>query len=388
MIFSRKLMMLVAVMLMAVSIVPAVTAQEDGIESLCLITDLGRVNDGTFNQFAHEGAVAVSEDYDLDYDFIETVSEADYESNIQTCVNDGADAIVTVGFLIQDATVAAAEENPDIFFIGVDQFIEDGPTNFVGLQFNEDQAGFVVGVLAGMIAFDDGEDVIAGVYGIDVPAVKRFRNGYEQGALFVNEDWEIGTNILGAYADSFVDQAQGISLANQFIGEGAYVIFGAGGPLGSAAIAEAASQGIYVIGVDQDEYFTTFAEGETDGAEFLISSAIKRVDLAVYDAVSFLAEGDFDTWDEFGGGNYYGEVGSAGPNESDIDEFYYDTVDMVAELLFEECISTNVDPVSGDLLSDEEIEEFEPAEGCDALFEEFEMEMDAMMEEMEMEEEE
>src|SRR5690606_32386839 len=108
------------------------------------VTDLGRVNDGTFNQFAHEGAVAVAEDFELDYNFIETTSEADYDANIQTCVDNGADAVVTVGFLIQDATAAAAEANPDVYFVGVDQFVVDGPENFVGLQFREDQAGFLV----------------------------------------------------------------------------------------------------------------------------------------------------------------------------------------------------------------------------------------------------
>ncbi|MEO1289193.1 MAG: BMP family ABC transporter substrate-binding protein, partial [Chloroflexota bacterium] len=244
--FTRKMTVLVAILSLVAVLIPATSAQDDAITSLCLVTDLGRVNDGTFNQFAHEGAVAVSEDFELDYDFIETVSEADYEANINTCIDDGADAVITVGFLIQDATVAAAEANPDVFFVGIDQFLMDGPSNMIGVQFREDQAGFLVGALAALVANENEADVIAGVYGIDVPAVVRFRNGYEQGALYVNPEWEVGTNILGAYADSFVDQAQGISLANQFIGEDAFVIFGAGGPLGSAAIAEAASQGVFV----------------------------------------------------------------------------------------------------------------------------------------------
>lgn len=369
--YSRKFIVLFALLAMALSLVPAVSAQ-DGIESLCLVTDLGRVNDGTFNQFAHDGAVAVSDDYELDYDFIETVSEADYDTNIQTCVDNGADAVVTVGFLIQDATAAAAEANPDVYFVGVDQFVVDGPENFVGLQFREDQAGFLVGALAALVANDAEEDVIAGVYGIDVPAVVRFRNGYEQGALYVNPDWEVGTNILGAYADSFVDQAQGISLANQFIGEGAFVIFGAGGPLGSAAIAEAASQGVYAIGVDQDEYNTTFAGGETEGAEYLISSALKRVDNGVYEAISFLAEGDFEAWSEFAGSNYLLDasvdgVGFAPAHDAEIDEALYEEVDYILDLLVAECITTGVDSVSGDLMSEEDMEMFEAGEDCEEM---------------------
>jgi len=332
---NKKSLILFVLFAVVLVLVPTVAAQGE-IESVCLVTDLGRVNDGTFNQFAHEGAVDATDDFDLEYDFIETESETDYAANIQTCIDEGFDVVVTVGFLITDATVAAAEANPDVYFIGIDQFLVDGPENMVGVQFREDQSGFMAGVLAALVANENEEDVIAGVYGIDVPAVKRFRNGYEQGALYVNPDWEIGTNILGAYADSFIDQAQGISLAQQFIGEGAAVIFGAGGPLGSAAIAEAAAQGIYVIGVDQDEYVTTFSNGEVEGSEFIISSAQKRVDQGVYDMIAALAEGDMETF--VGGGVYLldaagGGVGLAPAHDSDVAEE----------------IETGVDPVSGDL---------------------------------------
>jgi len=353
---SKKILVLFVLVAVLLSIVPATFAQ-DGIESVCLVTDLGRVNDGTFNQFAHEGAVEATEDYDLEYEFIETESETDYAANIQSCVDEGFEAVVTVGFLIADATSAAAEANPDVYFIGVDQFLMDGPENYVGVTFREDQSGFLAGVLAALVANADEEDVIAGVYGIDVPPVKKFRNGFEQGALFINPDWELDTNILGVYSDSFIDQAQGISHANQFIGEGASVIFGAGGPLGSAAIAEAASQGIYVIGVDQDEYLTTFDEGSVDGSEFLISSAMKRVDQGVYDMIAALAEGDTDL---FPGGQMYlmdaalNGVSLAPAHDADIDEEIYEAVDEVMQMLIDGDIDTGVDPASGDLLDMEE----------------------------------
>jgi basic membrane lipoprotein Med (substrate-binding protein (PBP1-ABC) superfamily) len=369
--FSNKFLVLFALLAMVLTLVPAISAQEE-VSSVCLVTDVGRVNDNGFNQLAHEGAEAAAADYELDYDYIETVSEADYAANLQTCVDSGADIVVTVGFLIQDATAEAAAANPDVYFIGVDQFVVDGPTNFVGLQFREDQSGFLVGVLAALVANVNEADVIAGVYGIDVPAVKRFRNGYEQGALLINPDWVIGENILGTYADSFIDEAQGVSLAQQFIGEGAFVIFGAGGPLGSAAIREAASQGVYVIGVDRDEYYGAFGSGETEGAEFLISSALKNVDEGVYNAISFLGEGDFETWAEYGGSNYLldaeeGGVGFAEGHDSDVPVEIYEGVDVIFQLLTAGCLSTNVDPVSGDLLSAEDAAAFVPAEGCEEL---------------------
>lgn len=350
-----KLGTLFGAIILTLGLLPAALAQ-DGIESVCLVTDLGRVNDGTFNETAYNGMVAVAEAYDLDTTFIETQAETDYEANLQTCIDEGFEVIITVGFLIADATYVAAEENPDVFFIGVDQFVMDGPSNYVGVQFREDQAGFMAGVLAAYAAESIGAETIAGVYGVDIPPVIKFRNGFENGARFVNPD----LNILGVYIDSFIAPDRGASAAEQFIGEGAAVIFGAGGPTGSGGIAAAAAQGIFVIGVDQDEFFTTFGAGETPGAEYIISSAIKRVDQGVFDMVALLAEGNFD---EFPGGSVYlmtaelNGVGLAPANDSILDEEVYELTDAVFERLIAGEISTGVDPITGDLLEEEDEED-------------------------------
>jgi len=165
----KKVALLVVVLALLSSVLPnVVSAQGAGIESVCLVTDLGRVNDGTFNQFAFEGMVAAAEEFELDSTYIETQSETDYATNIDQCVTEGYDVVVTVGFLIADATLAAAQANPDTYFIGVDQFVADGPANYVGIQFREDQAGFLVGALAAMVT-ESG--TVAGVYGIDIPPV-------------------------------------------------------------------------------------------------------------------------------------------------------------------------------------------------------------------------
>ena len=193
----------------------------------------------------------------LEYTFIETQAETDYEANIDTCIEEGFDIVITVGFLIADATRAAAEANPDVYFIGVDQFVADGPENYVGIQYREDEVGFLAGALAALVAEDMGSDTVAGVYGIDIPPVKRFRNGFEQGAMFINPD----INALGVYIDDFVAPDRGASAAEQFMGEGASVIFGAGGPTGTGGILTAAAEGVLVIGVDQDEWVTSFGEG-------------------------------------------------------------------------------------------------------------------------------
>jgi basic membrane lipoprotein Med (substrate-binding protein (PBP1-ABC) superfamily) len=278
----KKLLLVIAVLLVAVPFV-GVSAQESLIESVCLVTDIGRVNDGTFNQFAYEGMTRAAEEFDLDSAFIEsqTQTNEEYSSHIRTCLDEGYDAIVGVGFLMGDSLRPAAEENPDVYFIGVDMFFADPLPNLVGIQFREDQAGFLVGAMAALMT-ESG--TIGGVYGIDIPPVIKFRNGYEQGARYINPD----INLLGVYIDNFNAPDRGATAAEQFIGEGADVIFGAGGPTGSGGITRAAQEGVWVIGVDQDEYFTTFGEGETPGAEYLISSAVKRVDNGVYQMIEAL----------------------------------------------------------------------------------------------------
>lgn len=343
---TRFAAVLAVLVLVGAAVVPA-AAQDPLIESVCLVSDIGRVNDGTFNQFAYEGMLAAADDFGLDVDFIETQAQTDYEANLATCIDEGFDAIVTVGFLIADATLAAAEANPDVYFIGVDQFVAEGsPENYVGVQFREDEAAFMVGALAAMMT-ESG--TIAGVYGIDIPPVVKFRNGYEQGARYINPD----INVLGVYIDSFTARDRGASAAEQFIGEGADVIFGAGGPTGSGAIAFAAAQGVLVIGVDQDEYLTTFQNGEAAGAENIISSAVKRVDQSVYLSLQALVEGDLEA---FGGGGTRvlsaanEGVGFAEPHDADVPD---DVLERLAEIfagLQDGTIETGVDPVSGELL--------------------------------------
>ncbi len=359
----KKFIMVLSLLALILAAAPLALAQ-DGAETLCLVTDLGRVNDGTFNQSAHEGAVLAADEFDLEYSFIETQAETDYAANIQTCVDEGFQVIITVGFLIADATRQAAEANPDFYFLGVDQFVLDGPQNYVGIQFREDQSGFMTGVLAAYTAEWLESDIIAGVYGIDIPPVKRFRNGYEQGARYVNPD----LTILGVYIDSFIAPDRGASAALQFIGEGASVLFGGGGPTGTGAILAGAQEGVYVIGVDKDEWLTSFGAGETPGSEFIISSAMKRVDQGVYQMVAMLAEANMD---DFPGGGVFlldaamDGVGLAPPNESELDESVWEKTNALNEMLIAGEIETGVNLQTGDLLEDDMMEDEEEEEESD-----------------------
>ena len=306
-----------------------------------LVTDIGKVDDGTFNQFAFEGMQGALDCFGIEESsFIETVSEADYAANIATSLEADPDVVVTVGFLITTDTEAAANDNPDVKFIGIDQFLETYPDNMVGVIFNEDESGYIAGALAASLSGSGVIGVVAGRE--DVPPVVKFVNGYTVGAESVNPD----IRVLSIYNESFNDPAKGASDANQFIGEGADVIFGAGGPTGSGGVKAAAEAGVWGIGVDQDEYFTTFSGGTAPGSEYLASSAIKRVDLATFRLIAQAIEGTFE------GGILVGTAGNdlityAPFHDADIPAEVADAVETTRAGLADGSIETGICGVDG-----------------------------------------
>ncbi len=264
---------------------PTVTPRSDF--RLGLVTDVGSIRDGTFIEFAHRGALRASQQYGLDYTYRESINDSHYEIYLAELLADERNIIVTVGFFMTDFTLAAAEANPEVYFIGVDQFYLDAPPNLIGLQFREDEGGFLAGALAGMMT-ESG--VVAMVAGEPIPPVERFVNGYRYGVQYTNPKAEV----LQVYGPSFVAAEFGRATAQDWvINEGVDVLFGAGGITGSSAIFEAASLGAWVIGVDQDEYRTTFGGGVLEGAGLLLTSAVKRVDNGVYQAIMSVLDGTF-----------------------------------------------------------------------------------------------
>jgi basic membrane protein A and related proteins len=305
-----------------------------------LVTDVGKVDDRTFNQYAFEGMQAAEECFGFDTDYIETVSQADYARNIATSLEGGPEVLVTVGFLLTNDTLSAANANPDTSFIGIDQFQAEYPDNYVGVLFNEDEGGYLAGVLAASLS----ENGVIGVVGgrEDVPPVVKLVNGYEVGAKSVNPDIEV----LKVYNESFEDTAKGESDAAQFIGEGADVIFGAGGKTGSAGVVAATLEGIWGIGVDQDEYFSTFQGGDADGAEYLASSAVKRVDLGVFSQIVAALDGSF-AGGPFGLTAANGGITYAPFHDADIPDDVAARLEEAREGLADGSITTGLDPATG-----------------------------------------
>jgi basic membrane protein A len=265
-----------------------------------LVTDVGRINDRSFNQSAWEGVQAFSDSTGAEIKYIETKDSKDYEDNMQQFIDEGYDVIVTVGFALGDATTKVAQENPDVMFIGVDQFQVEELPNVTGLIFHEDHSGYLAGALAAHLT-ESG--TIAGVFGTDlVPPVVAFKEGYEAGAMATDPNINIiSTYHPGGLDVAFTDPEWGAATAAQAIDQGADVVFAAGGMTGNGALEETAThEGLYCIGVDSDQWETV------PGAHpCLVSSAMKLITPGVTDLLN-AAEGD-----EFPGGNYYGGAGLA-----------------------------------------------------------------------------
>jgi basic membrane protein A len=274
-----------------------------------LVTDVGRVNDRSFNQSAWDGVQQAGTALGLTegdgFKYIETQDSKDYADNIQQFVDAGFNVVVTVGFALGEATTKAATENPDIYFIGVDQFQGEALPNLTGLVFHEDQSGFLAGALAAQLSKTG---TIAAVLGTDlVPPVVAFGQGYELGAKYINPEINlISTYHPGEISQAFIDPEWGAATAKQALDQKADVVFGAGGSTGNGALQEvAAAPGagtdLFCIGVDTDQWETLPAAHPC-----LVSSAMKLITPSVIDLVNtYAADGTMTS------GNYFGGAGLA-----------------------------------------------------------------------------
>lgn len=274
-----------------------------------LVTDVGQVDDGSFNESAWNGVLA-TERCGATVDYIETQDPVDYANNIAEFAESGVDIIVTVGFGLGAATLEAAAAYPDVYFIGVDQFQVVPVVNVTGLIFHEDQAGFLAGFLAGRVTETNR---VAAVLGTDqVPPVVAFGEGFKNGALYANRS--IVANTIyhpGGLDIAFTDPQWGAATARQVLDQGADVVFAAGGKTGNGGLIEVASAAAdgnppYCIGVDTDQWLTV-----PEAHPCLISSAVKLIDAGVASLIVQFAQGTIEA------GNTFGVVGLASFHDFD-----------------------------------------------------------------------
>jgi basic membrane protein A and related proteins len=266
---------------------------DEAVFCIGLVTDTGKVDDKSFNQSAHEGALAAKEQTQGFYKYIETQDAKDYAANMAQFTNKKYDVVVTVGFLMTEATAEAAKANPDTRFIGVDQGYDATKVtekNVTGLIFPEDQAGYGAGYLAGLMTKTN---KLGQVLGLEIPPVQKFAKGFEAGAKAANPKVTVSTVYHPAADNAFNDPVWGAGEAKKQLAQGADIIFGAGGNTGNGAlqeVAKASGAGTdkFCVGVDLDQWDTVPA-----AQPCLITSAMKLITEGVTDTAVKAKAGDF-----------------------------------------------------------------------------------------------
>jgi len=261
-----------------------------------LVTASGSIEDG-INQQAWLGLQdAKAEGLADRIDYIETVDSRDREANIQTFINDGYDVIITVGSSLADETLLAAQKNPKIKFIGVEQTQNKSYPNLTGLVFHEERSGFLAGALAASITQTNHIAAICEAKFID--AMRRYCDGFKAGAQYINS--KINIDVVyrtGSNQYLFNDADWGIQAAHQAVNDGADVVFAAGGNTADAALETAAGQGAPVIGSETDEY-----ESLTDIRSRLVSSSVNDVRTGIRDLMRLVRNNPLPA------GNFFGPI--------------------------------------------------------------------------------
>lgn len=251
---------------------------------LGLITDGGRIDDKGFNQGTYEGLLRAAQEAHAEVLLREPDSPAAYEKALAELIAAGPQIIVTVGSTTGPAVERMAEQHKNVRFILVDHEPLLQSDNVTGLVFAEDQAGFLAGALAGLIT---AQDKVGFIGGRDLPPIRRFQRGFENGVAYTNRR----AKVEALFTQSFTDADAGVEAAEKLLQADVDILFAAAGASGLAAIRTAAAHGAWVIGADQDVWLTAFEAGRVPGAERVLTSAVKRVDLAVYQALKQALQG-------------------------------------------------------------------------------------------------
>ena len=307
----KKLSLLLAIVVIASLVLTACqpAAQQGSGDKVkaCQVTDAGGIDDKSFNATAWQGVQRAQQELGIEGKYLESQQQTDYEKNINAFIEEECDLIVPVGFLLADATAAAATANPDMKFAIVDFVYDPAMDNVLGLSFATDEAGFLAGYLA---AGTTKTGKVGTFGGIQIPTVTIFMDGLAKGVAYYNQ--ENGTNVevlgwdpaaqTGLFTGNFESTDDGRTMGQTLLGEGADIIMPVAGPVGlGTAEAVKAAGNAWIIGVDTD--WTISAESYKD---IVLTSVTKKMDVAVFDAIKAVQDGTFK------GGIYTGTLTNGG----------------------------------------------------------------------------
>ncbi|KAB2866867.1 MAG: BMP family ABC transporter substrate-binding protein [Bauldia sp.] len=275
----------------------------------CQITDTGGVDDKGFNQTAWKGVEDAEKDLGIAGKLLESKAETDYEPNINSFIADDCDIIITVGFLLGDATQKAAQANADQKFSIVDFAYDPVVPNILGQVYATDEAAFLAGYLAAGVS----KTGIVGTFGgINIPPVTIFMDGFAHGVAYYNKEKGKDVQVLGwdpakkegLFTNNFESLSDGRDFAKNLNDEGADIVMPVAGPVGqgSAALAtELGTDKLKIIGVDVDQY-----ETDPEHKAVFLTSVLKRMDSTVVEAITQAKDGTFK------GGVIVGTLASGG----------------------------------------------------------------------------
>jgi basic membrane protein A and related proteins len=255
-----------------------------------LVTDIGGLNDRSFNHLAFVGLEKAKQDFGIKDHWVESKTGDDYVPNLTGFATKGYDLVIGVGFLMQEAIGTVSGTFPSIHFAIIDGAGTDANgndlkhTNVESLFFKEQDAGAMVGVIAGMLEKDKAakknNNVISAVGGVSIPPVNHYIAGYKWAATMEDP----GIKVLVGYSNDFTDPAKCKTVANSQISAGSDILFQVAGGCGLGVLQAAGQAGVYSVGVDADQ------KGDDPS---VIASALKKVDVAVYTAIKAVVNGNF-----------------------------------------------------------------------------------------------
>jgi basic membrane protein A len=272
-----------------------------------LVTDIGGLNDRSFNTLANQGLEQAKNELGIQGRVLTSKSNADYVPNLSTLAQQQYDLVIGVGFLMADAMDTVAAKFPNTKFALIDfpaAGLKHKPTNVEGLLFKEQESGYLAGYLAGLYAKDNNITTISSVGGQKIPPVDHYIAGYEAGAKAANPS----IKTLHAYSQDFVDQAKCKEIALSQIARGSKVVFQVAGQCGLGALDAAKEKGVQGIGVDADQAYL---------GPHILTSAIKKVDVSVLDTVKQVQDDKFTggadtTFEVKNGGAGLGKISATG----------------------------------------------------------------------------
>ncbi len=281
-----------------------------------MVADVGGINDESFNQSAWEGLQKAQKELGIEVKVIESKQASEYLGNIETLADDNMDLIIGVGNSMAGDIKTQAENYPDLNFAIIDETYDEIPENITPILFKENEAAYLTGLIAGKMTKTNEVGFLGGM---ENQVIYRFLYGYEYGVNQANDEADVQVQFAGTFADA----AKGKSIANQMYSNNVDIILSAAGGTGLGSIESAKEQNKYAIGVDKDQ--------SNLAPDNVLTSALKKVDVGVYDTVKELKNGQLTGGKEKVYGLKEGGVGIPDSTKKLVPQDIIDYVNIMAD---------------------------------------------------------